>query len=79
MWNLLYNIIDSIIILLLVYLPIVLGIVGILSFICFLILKCNNKKKNFIFLILSIICFAIIGFIFLFFAIGGMIGFGPID
>lgn len=74
-----YNIIDSIIILLLVYLPIVLGIVGILSFICFLILKCNNKKKNFIFLILSITCFAMIGLIFLFFVIGGMTGFGPID
>lgn len=79
MWNLLYNIIDSIIILLLVYLPIVLGIVGILSFICFLILKYNNKKKNFIFLILSITCFAMIGLIFLFFVIGGMTGFGPID
>lgn len=73
-----YNIIDSIIILLLVYLPIVLGIVGILSFICFLILK-YNKKKNFIFLILSITCFAMIGLIFLFFVIGGMTGFGPID
>ena len=45
--------IDSIIILLLVYLPIVLGIIGILSFICFLILKFNNKKKKSIFLILS--------------------------
>ena len=71
--------IDSIIILLLVYLPIVLGIIGILSFICFLILKFNNKKKKSIFLILSIICFAMIGLIFLFFVIGGMIGFGPID
>ena len=74
-----YNMIDSIIILLLVYLPIVLGIIGILSFICFLILKFNNNKKKSIFLILSIICFTIIGAIFLFFVIGGMIGFGPID
>ena len=74
-----YNMIDSIIILLLVYLPIVLGIIGILSFICFLILKFNDNKKKSIFLILSIICFAIIGLIILFFVIGGMIGFGPID
>ena len=73
------NIIDSTIVMLLVYLPIVLAIIGIVSFICFCILKYNNNKKYFIFLILSISCFAIIGIIFLFFVICGMIGFGPID
>jgi hypothetical protein len=79
MWYLVSNIIDSTIVMLLVYLPIVLAIIGIVSFICFLILKYKNNRKYFIFLMISISSFAIIGVIFLFFVIAGIIGFGPID
>ena len=79
MWYLVSNIIDSTILMLLVYLPIVLAIIGIVSFICFLILKYKNNSKYFIFLMISISSFAIIGVIFLFFVIAGIIGFGPID
>ena len=73
------NIIDWIIIMTLIYLPMAAVIVGVVSFILFLILKYNNNRKYIIFLIISVICLFIIISVILFFIIGGLIGFGPID
>lgn len=79
MWYLVSNSIELIIIIILTYLPMAAVIVGVVSFVCFLIFKHNNKKYHIIFLTLSTICLAIVIMVFLFFMIGGMIGFGPID
>ena len=69
----------QIIIMTLLYLPMAAVIVGVVSFILFLILKYNNNRKYIIFLIISVICLFIIISVVLFFIIGGLIGFGPID